>query len=140
MVKITDVLAGSSADRAGIRAGDVLASINGNDIVDGIVILAVNEIPHVELYTPTSPQKMKNKSVKVFVDKEGVFVEVIVKVHFTQSISEVAFKIQESVRHNVEAMTEYKISAVNVVVNGVSFEDITEDKSVAINTENQQEG
>lgn len=112
----------------------------GNDIVDGIVILAVNEIPHVELYTPTSPQKMKNKSVKVFVDKEGVFVEVIVKVHFTQSISEVAFKIQESVRHNVEAMTEYKISAVNVVVNGVSFEDITEDKSVAINTENQQEG
>ena len=34
MVQITGVLQGSSAERAGIRAGDVLVSINGNDIVD----------------------------------------------------------------------------------------------------------
>ena len=34
MVKITDVLHGSRADRQGIKAGDILLKINGNDIRD----------------------------------------------------------------------------------------------------------
>ena len=34
MVKITEVLAGSRSDRAGLRAGDILTSINGNAIND----------------------------------------------------------------------------------------------------------
>ncbi len=107
----------------------------GHDIVDGIVILAVNEIPYVELFTSTNTQKMKNKSVKILFDKDGVHVDVFVKVHFTQGISDVAFKIQEAIRHNVEAMTEYKIASVNVSVKGVSFEE-----KQSVTTENQQEG
>ena len=91
----------------------------GNEIVDDIVILAVSEIPYVELSTPTDTNKMSNNSVKVTTDKDGVKVEVVVKVHYTQSISDVAFKIQESIRYNVEAMTEYHISKVNVNVTDI---------------------
>ena len=34
-----------------------------------------------------------------------------------------AFKIQESIKHNVESMTEYKIAQVDVKVLGVIFDD-----------------
>ena len=110
----------------------------GENIVDGIVLLAVSEIPYVELYYPASRKKMTNPSIKVKTEKDGVHVEVMVKVHYTQSISDIAFKIQESIRHNVEAMTEYKILNVNVDVRGVSFKDKPEE--LANTNENQQEG
>ena len=48
-----------------------------------------------------------------------------------------AFKIQESVRHNIESMTEYRVMSVNVIVKGVTFEDKTEQKH--IDTEDQKE-
>ena len=110
----------------------------GENIVDGIVLLAVSEIPFVELYYPASRKKMTNPSIKVKTEKDGVHVEVMVKVHYTQSISDIAFKIQESIRHNVEAMTEYKIANVNVDVRGVSFKDKPEENNTT--NDNQQEG
>ena len=110
----------------------------GESIVDGIVLLAVNEIPFVELYHQASFKKMSCPSIKVKFEKDGVHVVVVVKVHFTQSVSDIAFKIQESIRHNVEAMTEYRIANVNVIVKGVTFTDKTEENPVS--NEIQQEG
>ena len=109
-----------------------------NDIIDGIVLLAVNEIPYVELYYQPSYKKMNSPAINVRFEKEGVHVEVIVKVHYTQCITDIAFKIQEAVRHNVEAMTEYKISSVDVVVRGVTFTDKIEETTLT--NEIQQEG
>ena len=43
--------------------------------------------------------------------------------HYSQAISDIAFKIQEAIRYNVESMTEYKIGNVNVIVLGVFFDD-----------------
>ena len=97
--------------------------IYGDGIVDGIVLLAINEIPNVGLYSPSNSKKMKNSAISVRREKDGVHVEVTVKTHYMQSISDVAFKIQETVRHNVEAMTEYRIASVNVIVKGVTFEE-----------------
>lgn len=96
----------------------------GDGIVDGIVLLALNEIPSVELFTPPQHKKMRSKSIKVNLDKDGVHVDVTVKTHYSQNVADVAFKIQEAVRHNVEAMTEYHIASVNVIVKGVTFEEI----------------
>ncbi len=104
--------------------------IYGNGIVDGIVLLAIEEIPYVELYTSGSRKKMSSSSINVYIDKDGVHIDIIIKVHFTQSISAVAFKIQEAVRHNVEAMTEYRIASVNVIVKGVIFKDKVDDKNI----------
>lgn len=105
----------------------------GDGIVEGIVNIAVAEIPYVELYQTGVNGRYNKKTIKVLFDKEGVHVDVVVKIHYTQSVSDMAFKIQEVVRHNVEAMTDYHISSVNVIVKGVIFEDV---KPAELNVEN----
>ncbi len=108
----------------------------GDGIVDGIVLLALNEIPSVKLFSPPSHKKMRSKSIKVNLDKDGVHVDIVVQTHFSQSVADVAFKVQEAVRHNVEAMTEYHIASVNVIFKGVTFEEL----NVTAPTENVKEG
>ncbi|MBR5388399.1 MAG: Asp23/Gls24 family envelope stress response protein [Clostridia bacterium] len=97
--------------------------VYGNGIVDEIVLLAVAEVPYAQIYSGPHGYMAKN-DVKVVIDKETVSVDVTVKVHYTQSVSEMAFKIQEAVKHNVEAMTDYRVNAVNVIVKGVLFDDV----------------
>ncbi len=104
----------------------------GNGIVDSIVMLAVSELEFVELDSNVPRSKMKSNAVKVSFDKEGVNVEVSVKIHYSQSVSDMAFKIQEAIRHNVEAMTEYHIASVNVIVQDITFSE----KEVAVSSEN----
>ena len=105
--------------------------IYGNGIVDGIVLLALNEIPHVELTPNYSRKPMRSTAIKVKIEKDGVHVDVSIKIHYSQCVSDIAFKIQEAIRHNVEAMTEYHIASVNVNVLGIIFEDkIIEEKPV----------
>ncbi len=106
-----------------------------NGIVDGIVMLAVSQIPMAQLFTYPNSTNTKSSSVKVTYDKEGVNVDIAVKIHFSQSISDMAFKIQEAVRHDVESMTEYHIASVNVIVKSVYFDDNTEEKIEEKNTE-----
>ena len=112
--------------------------IYGDGIVDGIVYLAVAEIPNAELYTLKQYSKNRSKSIDVSFSKDGVHVDVTVKVHYSQAVSDMAFKIQEAVRHNVEAMTEYHIASVNVIVRGIIFKE-KDDKVITIANENQQQ-
>lgn len=109
--------------------------VYGAGIVDGIVLLAVQEIPYVELYSVVPRNRMRSSAIKVYMDKDGVHVNVSIKIHYTQSVSDTAFKIQEAVRHNVEAMTEYHIASVNVLVCGIFFTD-KEEKILPITNEN----
>ena len=101
----------------------------GDKIVDGIVSLAISEIPYVEFYYPVyiTPKK-SSKSINVTFDKNLVNVDVVVKVHYSQSVTDTAFKIQEVIRHSVESMTEYQINYVNVIVKGVIFDDLVLEK------------
>lgn len=96
--------------------------VYGNAIVDNIVCLTVEELPYVELVHKVTGKK-KNPAVTVFLDKKGLDVDICVKIHFSQRVSEIVFKIQEAVRHSVESMTEYRIQSVNVIVMGVMFDD-----------------
>lgn len=93
-----------------------------SDVLDGIVFLAMREVEDVELVTP-SERSIKNSSITIKRNKNNVSIDVAVKIHFTQSMSEAAFKVQEAIRHNVEAMTDYHVDAVNVIVKDVSFYD-----------------
>lgn len=109
----------------------------GDGIVDDIVLLSVNEIPYVELEDSNTQQKpTRNKSIKVRKEKDGIHVDVVVKIHFSQSVSDIAFKIQESVRHTVEAMTEFHVANVNVSISDVTFEDKSEDLPTQTNENN----
>ena len=110
--------------------------IYGEGIVDSIVLIAIREVPNVELYNQPQDDKMRNNSIVVAIEKEGVHVDVMVKIHYTQNVSDVAFKIQEAIRYNVEAMTEYHVASVNVIVRGVLFTDKPEEKPTQV-TENK---
>ena len=107
--------------------------VYGDKIVDGIVLLAVSELPFVELCSVSMYNKMRSSSINVKSTKDGLVIDIDVKIHFSQSVSNMAFKIQEAVRHDVESMTDYHIAAVNVFVKGVSFND--NDKSLEQNNQ-----
>lgn len=100
--------------------------VYADGIVDSIVLLALTEIPYVELDADLTHPKNAYKAFKVVLSTEGVFVEVKVKIHYTQNVTDMAFKIQEAIRHNIEAMTDYKVIGVNVIVNDVLLTDVVE--------------
>lgn len=98
--------------------------VYGDGIVEGIVLLAVAEIPYAEIYRGVIGKRPAEEAVKVIIDKSNVSVDVEVSIHFSQSVSDMAFKIQEAVKYNVESMTDYNVISVNVIVKGVTFEDL----------------
>ena len=113
--------------------------IYGEGIVDSIVLIAIREVPNVELYNQPQDDKMRNNSIVVAIEKEGVHVDVIIKIHYMQSVSEVAFKIQEAIRHNVESMTEFRVANVNVNIHNVYFDDVVEEKAVSTVDEQEEQ-
>ena len=96
-------------------------------IVDGIVLLAINEIAYIELDAKETSSLERNNAIKVRRAQDGIHIDVTVKIHYSQNVSDMAFKIQEAVRYNVEAMTEYHVASVNVHISDVNFEDKTEE-------------
>lgn len=90
-------------------------------IVSGIISLAVSEIYGVEL------MQGKKRGIRLYFEKDGVYANVSVKVDYGYNVPEAAFKIQQTVKHNVEAMTKYKVAKVNVYVVGVESLDYSAD-------------
>lgn len=87
-------------------------------IVSKIISLAVSEIEGVEMVAG------KKRGLRLYFEKDGVYADISVRVDYGYTVPEVAFKIQQSVKHNVEAMTKYKVAKVDVYVVGVeSFGD-----------------
>ena len=111
--------------------------VYSDSIVDNIVKLAVEEIPNVQF--DDSLMVIYGNPIKVFFEKDGVHVDVIIKIHYMQSVSEVAFKIQEAIRHNVESMTEFRVANVNVNIHNVYFDDVVEEKAVSTIDEQEEQ-
>ena len=84
-------------------------------IVSGIVALAINEVDGVYLLNS------KNKGIKLNFDKQGIIADISVKVDGDYNVPSLAFKIQQSIKHNVESMTEYKVAKVNVHIQDGDF-------------------
>lgn len=93
---------------------------NGS-IVKGIVTLAISEVDGVALATDKN-SKNKEGIVVTFVNG-NVLADVTVSVRYGLNIPDVAYNIQQSVKHNVEAMTEYKVGSVDVHVVDVLFDE-----------------
>ena len=65
----------------------------------------------------------KKRGLKLYFEKDGIYADISVRVDYGYNVPEVAFKIQQTVKHNVEAMTEYKVAKVDVYVAGVDFSE-----------------
>lgn len=88
-------------------------------IVKGIVVLAVSEVAGVAI---RKGKKDKLNLIKITFNGDVVSVAVTVDVYYGFNVPDVAFNIQQSVKHNIEAMSKYKVDLVDVFVNGVIFD------------------
>ena len=86
-------------------------------IVSGIVSLAVSEVDGVSLLNT------KNKGIKLLFEKQGIVADISVKVDYGYNVPSLAFRIQQSIKHNVESMTKYKVDKINVHIQDVDFPD-----------------
>ena len=65
----------------------------------------------------------KNKGVRLEFDKNGIIADVSVKVDYGYNVASLAFRIQQSIKHNVESMTKFKVDKINVHIQDVDFPD-----------------
>lgn len=66
-------------------------------------------------------KELLSKGVKVSQTEEGVIVDVFVIVEYKVNIPSVAWDIQEHVKNEIIEMTELKVSAVNINIQGVQI-------------------
>ena len=105
------------------------------NVVISIVSLATQEINGVASISRNSVSVIKsalskhiNRGIIVdFENNNNAVIDVFVNVKFGYSVKDVAFRVQENIKSSVESMTEFKVTAVNVHVVGVTFNDIDSD-------------
>jgi len=95
-------------------AGIAAAEVEGVSGMAGSVAAGIVE----KLGAKKNPQK----GVKVTVTDEGATIDVMIIVAFGVRIPELSWEVQENVKSSVESMTGIDVLAVNVMVEGVSFE------------------
>lgn len=88
--------------------------IYNEGIVNGIAALAVSEVNGAELVSG-------KRGIRLYFEKDGVYADISVIVKYGYNIPELAFRIQQAIKQNVESMTVYKVAKVNVHIQGVVF-------------------
>lgn len=84
-------------------------------IVNGIVALAVEEVEGMTLVSG------KRRGISLFLEKDGIYADVSVIVRYGYNVPELAYRIQQSVKQNVETMTRYRVAKVDVHIQDVVF-------------------
>ena len=105
------------------------------NVVISIVSLATQEINGVASISRNSVSVIKsalskhiNRGIIVdFENNNNAMIDVFVNVKFGYSVKDVAFRVQENIKSSVESMTEFKVTAVNVHVVGVTFNESDSD-------------
>ena len=105
-----------SEDVIGIIAGIAAAEVEG---VSGMTLGLVDGINQL-----IGSNKKFSKGVKIELDGNKVVIDLYVIVRYGVRIPDVAFSIQNSVKASVETMTGLTIQAVNINVQGVTFDKI----------------
>ncbi len=85
-------------------------------IVRGIVALAISDVEGAQ------PLPGKKSGISLYIEKDGIYADVSVIVKYGYNVPELAYRIQQSIRQNVENMTKYKVAKVDVHVEDVLFE------------------
>lgn len=73
-------------------------------------------------------KELLSKGVKISQSDDGVIVDIFVIVKYKVNIPSVAWDIQENVKKEIVSMTELKVNAVNINVQGV---EIPEKETIA---------
>ncbi len=84
-------------------------------IVQNIVQLAVAEVEG------TLPAEGKRGGISLYLERDGIYVDVSVGVKYGYNVPELAYRVQQSVKASVENMTRFKVAEVNVHIQDVVF-------------------
>ncbi len=100
------------------------------EVIAKIVAVAIAETQGVTLGSKSGEtiigklgRKASSSGVKISVLDTGVTVNATVCVSYGYNLQEVGRAAQENIAHAVESMTGLKVTAVNVTVNAISFEE-----------------
>lgn len=118
--------------KAGTNSKQNGKTVYNAGIINGIISLAVNEVEGALLVSE------RKRGITLFVEKDGVYADVSVVVKYGYNVPELAYRIQKSIKQNVENMTKYKVAKVDVHVLDVVFPEGKEDAS--LKAENTDEG
>ncbi|MDR2201803.1 MAG: Asp23/Gls24 family envelope stress response protein [Clostridiales bacterium] len=90
----------------------------GHNVVTATIELAVKEINGVA--------GLVGRGVKSDIIGDTVSVDVFINVYNGVSCTDVAFRVQENIKRNVEASTKYKVGVINVNILGLTFKENNE--------------
>lgn len=71
-------------------------------------------------------RKKLSKGISVLWESDNITIDISIQIKYGSVIPEVAKKVQEAIIANVEATSGMKVTAVNVRVGGVTFEQTEE--------------
>ena len=94
------------------RSGKVVYNAG---IVHNIVALAVAEVEGAMLVPG------KKSGISLYLEKDGIYVDVSVVVKYGYNVPELAYRIQQTVKQSVENMTHFKVAQVDVHIQDVIF-------------------
>ncbi len=97
--------------------------VYNESIVKGIVAIAVESVEGVKMKADKKGRSALKDSVKIVSDKNGIYVTVCVSILYGYNVPDVSYNIQHEIRQNVESMSKYKISKVDVFINDVLFDN-----------------
>ena len=105
-------------------------------ILNDIVALAVAEVEG------TVPLQGKRNGISLYLEKDGIYADVCVSVRYGYNVPDIAYRIQQAVKQNVENMTHYKVAEVDVHIQDVVFaEDVVverEEEPVPTDEDNEK--
>ena len=100
--------------------------VYNSEIIRDIVDCALSEVDGVIRFAQGS--KQRKNAIQIDVLNDGIVIDVSVKLIYTVNVSDVAGEIQHTIKKILETMTEFKISAVNVHVVEVEFNNEEQQK------------
>ena len=98
------------------------------DVICSIVAVAAAETDGVAAVSASSGidllnKKNQSKNIKIRIEDNSITVDMSILVKYGAIINDVAIKLQEAVSVAIESMTGMPVVAVNITVNGISFDD-----------------
>jgi len=87
-------------------------------ILRNIITIAVAEVEGTVAHNQS-----KKSAISLYIEKDGVYVDVSVVVKYGYNVPELAYRIQQTIKQSVENMTNYKVAEVDVHILDVVFDD-----------------
>lgn len=75
-----------------------------------------------------SSKKNLGKGIKISLEDNQALVDLSISVRYGEVLVDVAKKVQDSVRHSIENMTDIPVKEVNVSISDIAFADKKEEK------------